>query len=63
MKSKNQKDQDFPYVSKSRRVQIEQVFEALRILPATGENPNPYFQEFTLLKSEGFQFTTSSSSI
>lgn len=64
MKSKKVKDvQNLKYISEDRKTQIHQVFEALKIAPSSKETAYPHFQEFTLLKSEGIQFSTSSSSV
>jgi arginyl-tRNA synthetase len=64
MKSKkNEKIQNLRYVSEDRKDQIQQVFDSLKITPYLPETNDTYFQEFTLLKSEGIQFSTSSSSI
>jgi len=60
---KIQKTEQFPYVSDDRKAQILQTFEILNLAPALPYVDHPYFREFTLLKSEGIQFSTSSSSV
>lgn len=53
--------QDFSYLSDEKKSEIHQIYKILEIPYTTPSNYN--YQEFTLLKSDGIEFSTSSSSV